>query len=61
MKDLQKWDERILGIIKEIGLDCYPQEFEICDQNDMLGYMERYAGIHGLYWSSLPLSPLVLR
>ena len=50
--DLQKWDERIGKIIEEIGLDCYPQEFEICDQNDMLGYMA-YTGLpsHYSHWS----------
>jgi len=52
IKGLQKWDERILRIIEEIGLDCYPQEFEICDQNDMLGYMA-YTGLpsHYPHWS----------
>jgi len=52
IKDLQKWDKRILGIIEGIGLDCWPQEFEICDQNDMLGYMA-YTGLpsHYPHWS----------
>ena len=39
-------------MVAEIGLDCYPQEFEVCDQNSMLGYMA-YHGMpsHYPHWS----------
>ncbi|MEW6382016.1 MAG: SpoVR family protein [bacterium] len=52
IKDLKEWDEKILKIVHEVGLDCYPQEFEICDHNDMLGYMA-YTGMpsHYPHWS----------
>ncbi|MGA1875347.1 MAG: SpoVR family protein [bacterium] len=52
IEDLHTWDERIGRAVQEIGLDCYPQEFEICDQNDMLGYMA-YSGMpsHYPHWS----------
>ncbi len=36
------------------GLDCYPQEFELCDHNDMLG-------VHGLLRHAVALSALVVR
>lgn len=50
--DLQKWDERIREKVDEFGLSCYPQEFEICDHNQMLGYMA-YSGMpsHYQHWS----------
>lgn len=52
MRDLEYWDERVLEKVSEIGLNCYPQEFEICDQNSMLGYMA-YHGMpsHYPHWS----------
>ena len=31
VKDLERWDARIREKVQEFGLDCYPQEFEICD------------------------------
>ena len=37
--DLERWDEAIQQVVADIGLSCYPQEFEVCDQNAMLGYM----------------------
>ena len=50
--DLEVWDERIREKAEEFGLDPYPQEFEICDHNDMLGYMT-YSGMpsHYPHWS----------
>ena len=50
--DLERWDERIRERVAELGLDCYPQEFEVCDQNAMLGYMA-YHGMpsHYPHWS----------
>jgi stage V sporulation protein R len=52
VKDLEHWDERVREKVAEIGLDCYPQEFEVCDQNSMLGYMA-YHGMpsHYPHWS----------
>src|SRR3954467_8024543 len=50
--DLERWDERIREKADQFGLDVYPQEFEICDHNDMLGYMA-YSGMpsHYPHWS----------
>ena len=50
--DLEYWDDRVREVVAEIGLDCYPQEFEVCDQNSMLGYMA-YHGMpsHYPHWS----------
>src|SRR5215472_16042725 len=50
--DLESWDARIREKVEELGLSCYPQEFEICDHNDMLGYMA-YSGMpsHYPHWS----------
>src|SRR5262249_44533926 len=50
--DLEYWDGRIREKAREFGLDCYPQEFEVCDHNQMLGYMA-YSGMpsHYPHWS----------
>jgi stage V sporulation protein R len=52
LSDLEHWDARIREKVLALGLDCYPQEFEICDHNDMLGYMA-YSGMpsHYPHWS----------
>lgn len=52
VEDLQRWDERIREIVERFGLDCFPQEFEVCDHNQMLGYMA-YSGMpsHYPHWS----------
>ena len=52
LKDLEYWDERIQEKVAELGLDCFPQEFEICDHAQMLGYMA-YSGMpsHYPHWS----------
>lgn len=52
LDDLEKWDRKIEAKAKELGLDFYPQEFEICNYHDMLGY-EAYIGIpsHYPHWS----------
>lgn len=49
---LQEWDEKIRAIVDRFGLKCYPQEFEICDHNEMIGYMA-YSGMpsHYSHWS----------
>jgi stage V sporulation protein R len=50
--DLNKWNARIEDLANQVGLDYYPQEFEICDYNDMLGY-QSYSGMPSRYphWS----------
>jgi len=52
LKDLESWNEKIEGIVKEIGLNFYPQEFEIIGYKDMLAY-ESYIGMPSRYphWS----------
>ncbi len=52
LQDLIDWDARIRDKVEEFGLDCYPQEFEICDHSGMLGYMA-YSGMpsHYPHWS----------
>ena len=52
MADLERWDERIRERVEAYGLDVYPQEFEVCDQDAMLGYMA-YHGMpsHYPHWS----------
>jgi len=52
LSDLEAWDLRIREKAVAFGLDCYPQEFEICDHNMMLGYMA-YSGMpsHYPHWS----------
>ncbi len=52
LKDLEYWDERVREVVAEFGLDTYPQEFEVCDQNAMLGFMA-YHGMpaHYPHWS----------
>jgi stage V sporulation protein R len=52
IKDLQKWDKKIFELVREFGLDPFPQHFEICDHFQMLGYMA-YSGMPSRYphWS----------
>jgi stage V sporulation protein R len=52
IKDLIAWDARIREIVAKLGLDCYDQEFELCDHYQMLGYMA-YSGMpsHYPHWS----------
>jgi stage V sporulation protein R len=52
IKDLEEWNDRILGLMREFGLDPYPQEFELCDHEQMLSYMA-YSGMpsHYPHWS----------
>ncbi len=52
LAELAEWDRRIRAKAKEFGLDCYPQEFELCDHTGMLGYMA-YSGMpsHYPHWS----------
>ncbi len=50
--DLEQWNQRILTLAQGYGLDVYPQEFEICDHEQMLAYMA-YSGMpsHYPHWS----------
>jgi stage V sporulation protein R len=52
LKELEYWDARIREKVAGFGLDCYPQEFEVCDHAQMLGYMA-YSGMpsHYPHWS----------
>jgi len=52
IRELEGWSERILTLARQHGLDTYPQEFEICDHEQMLGYMA-YSGMpsHYPHWS----------
>lgn len=52
LNELEEWDAKILEHVKYFGLNCYPQEFEICDHFEMLGYMS-YSGMPSRYphWS----------
>lgn len=50
--ELEGWNNKIEKLVKEAGLDCYEQHFEICSYEDMLCY-EAYLGIpcHYPHWS----------
>jgi stage V sporulation protein R len=52
LKDLEYWDGRVREKVAEVGLECFPQEFEVCDHSQMLGYMA-YSGMpsHYPHWS----------
>ena len=52
MADLEAWDHKIREKVADFGLDTYEQEFEVCDQEVMLGYMA-YHGMpsHYPHWS----------
>ena len=52
LADLHRWDDRIRERVAAFGLDCFPQEFELCDHHQMLGYMA-YSGMpsHYPHWS----------
>ncbi len=50
--DLENWNEKIETLSRAAGLDYYPQEFELVDYNEMIGY-EAYTGMPSRYphWS----------
>ena len=52
IQDLEYWDTRIREKVGEFGLSCFPQEFEVCNHEQMLGYMA-YHGMpaHYPHWS----------
>lgn len=52
MEELQQWDDKICKLGKELNLDWYPIEYEICDYKEMMGHMA-YTGLptHYRHWS----------
>lgn len=52
LRDLKEWNENIEALAKKLGLDFYPQEYEIIGFNEMIGY-EAYVGMPSKYphWS----------
>ncbi len=52
IEDLKRWDERIREVADGFGLVLRGQEFEVCGQSQMLGYMA-YTGMpaHYPHWS----------
>ena len=50
--DLMRWDEKILRVADDIGLDWHPIDYEIIDYAEMLGAMA-YVGLptHYRHWS----------
>ena len=52
LRELKEWNKKIEDKALELGLDFYPQEFEIIGFNEMIGY-EAYLGIPSRYphWS----------
>lgn len=52
MDELIYWDEKIQEVAKGLGLDFYPQEFEVCDHFEMISYLS-YSGMpsHYPHWS----------
>jgi len=52
LKDLENWNNIIEKVAEDAGLDYYPQEFEIVNYNEMIGY-ESYVGMPSRYphWS----------
>lgn len=51
-EELKSWNEQILAPLTEFGLETYPQEFEICDHEQMLSFLV-YSGMpsHYPHWS----------
>jgi stage V sporulation protein R len=52
LDELRRYDEAIAATAAAYGLDCFEQEFEVCDHEEMIGYMA-YAGMpsHYHHWS----------
>lgn len=52
INDLERWDACIRERAEAYGLRCFPQDFEICDHEQMLGYIA-YSGMpsHYPHWS----------
>ena len=43
-RDLMHWDEKIIRIAEDFGLDWHPIDYEIIDYQEMLGAMA-YTGL----------------
>ncbi|HQH27801.1 MAG TPA: SpoVR family protein, partial [Oligoflexia bacterium] len=52
IEELEQWDQKIYELVQRFGLNCCPQEFEICDHFEMLNYIA-YSGMPSRYphWS----------
>lgn len=52
LEELMEWDKKIREMVVRYGLKTYIQEFEICDHNEMIGYMA-FSGMPSRYshWS----------
>jgi stage V sporulation protein R len=52
ISDLTYWDEKIVRVAEDLGLDWYPIDYEIIDYQEMLGAMA-YTGLptHYRHWS----------
>jgi stage V sporulation protein R len=52
LEELRRYDERIVELATSYGLDCFDQAFEVCDHDEMIGYMS-YSGMpsHYPHWS----------
>lgn len=52
LRELKEWNEKIEVLVEKSGLKPYPQEFEICNYEDMINY-EAYLGMPARYphWS----------
>lgn len=52
LNDLQEWNVKIEKLARDLGLDFYPQEFDIIGYNEMIAY-EAYVGMPSRYphWS----------
>lgn len=52
LDQLKRFESQIKEQVEAYGLDCFPQEFEVCDHHEMLGYMA-YHGMpsHYPHWS----------
>lgn len=52
LENLKYWDEKIQYLANEFELNCFSQEFEICDYHQMLGYLAYYGmPSHYPHWS----------
>lgn len=52
LQELEYWNDQIEVLVREAGLDCYDQDFELCSYEEMLCY-EAYVGMpsHYPHWS----------
>jgi len=52
LQELKEWNEKIEALVEKSGLKPYPQEFELCNYEEMINY-EAYLGMPARYphWS----------